>query len=275
MNTNVINVRFFMRAALVLLVFGSAGARSDEAFVRSTDNQVKKLIKTITEGERQFVKTMDGKFKDSILRGANGEVDVKKYLQDFDQALKSLGNRFDDKYSASAEVGDVLTRASAMHSYVREHPQMKGASEWDQVAANLSRLATDYGVTFPLAAGAAVRRIGDRELLESIDAAGKLPGSIRKALQKAAKNTPALASVSTSGTKDLEALSDALQTLKSRLSSDKPATAQARQVIVVGDRFDALVRGVGVPGSVLSEWQPANQYLDTIARAFAIPRTAA
>lgn len=273
MNVMSIHTRVVMLPTLDVLLLGTAGASSDESFARSTDGQVKKLLEAIADAERKFVKTLDSKFKDSVLRGPNGEVDVEKYLQDFDQEKKRIDDRFCDKYSASAEVGDLLTRASTMHSYVRQHPQMKGASEWDEVAENLSRLAIDYGVTFPLAAGAAARRIGDRELMESIEAVGKLPGSLQKTLQKAAKGTPTLTSVSATGSADLEALSASLKALKSRLSSDKPATAEARQVIVVGDRIDALLHGAGVPGSVVAAWQSANGYLDTIAQAFGIQRT--
>ncbi|HEY6599895.1 MAG TPA: hypothetical protein VIZ30_11300, partial [Pseudomonadales bacterium] len=59
---------------------------------------------------------------------------------------------------------------------------------------------------------------------------------------------------------------------KSRLKSEKAASAEARQVIVVGDRLDALVRDTAVPDSVRTAWSPANQQLETIAQAFAIQR---
>jgi hypothetical protein len=78
--------------------------------------------------------------------------------------------------------------------------------------------------------------------------------------------------VDTATAKDLDALSDALKALKPRLKSGKAASAEARQVIVVGDRIGASLSDAAIPESVRIVWAPANRQLDTIAQAFGIQR---
>lgn len=259
-------------AMLVSAALSPMRASGDDSFVRSTDGQVKNIIKAIADSDRRFEKALDSKFKNSVARGPSGEVDVKKYLGDLKQDINEVAQRFTDKYAASAEVGNLLARASLMHAYMRQNPQTKGASEWDQLAGYLGDLAGAYGSTFPLAQGAAVRRVGDREVLHVADELSKQPDRVESALHKAARSDKSLASVDAAAAKDLDALADALKAFKSRLKSEKAASAEARQVIVVGDRLDALVRDTAVPDSVRAAWSPANQQLEIIAQAFAIPR---
>ncbi len=258
--------------SLIGLLTGPTLAWSEGTFVRSYDGDVKHLIKQAVDGERQFERSLDGKFKNSVLRSPTEEVSVEKYLQDFQQELKQLSNRFSQKYSASAEARAVLSRATTMNTYMREHPGVKGASEWDQYAGSLSALAGAYDATFPLGPDTVVRRVGDKELIDAVNAASKQPQNVDSALQKAKKNSPALAAITEAGSKDLDELAAALKVLKSRLSSKKPATAEARQVIIVGDRIDALLSSASAPASVTTPWQAANSDLNTIAQTFGLTR---
>ena len=262
-------------AVAMLMSVVMSGARADDTRVRSTDGQVKNIIKAIANSDRSFEKALDGKFKNSVVRSASGEVDVDKYLDDLRQDVNLVAQRFTDKYAASAEVGNLLTRASVMHAYMRQNPQAKGASDWDLLAGYLGNLAAAYGTTFPPVQGGTARRVGDREVIGVVDELSKLPDSVDSALRKASRSDKALALVSATGSKDLEELSAALKALKSRLNSEKSATAEARHVIVVGDRIDGALRDAALPDSVRTRWQSANQYLDMIARAFALQRAAA
>ncbi len=274
MHVNVRNVVLLATAMLMSIALGPMHAWGDDTFVRSTDGQVKNIIKAIADSDRRFEKALDSKLKNSVVRGPNGEVDVKKYLGDLRGDINEVAQRFTDKYAASAEVGNLLTRASVMHAYMRQNPQTKGASEWDLLAGYLGNLAAAYGATFPLAQGAAVRRVGDREVLHVVDDLSKQPDRVESALHKAARSDKSLASVDAAAAKELDALKAALKAFKSRLESEKAASAEARQVIVVGDRIDALLNAAAVPDSVRTVWSPANQQLDVIAQAFGIQRTA-
>jgi hypothetical protein len=66
------------------------------------------------------------------------------------QNVTTSRDRFTAKYSASTEVRTVLDQEADIDRFVKAQPAgLKGGSEWDAVAANLTRLAGAYGTTFP------------------------------------------------------------------------------------------------------------------------------
>ena len=53
---------------------------------RLTDRDVKELIARIEDGRDKFDNALDDKFKNAILRDASGEVNVKRFLNTFQEA---------------------------------------------------------------------------------------------------------------------------------------------------------------------------------------------
>ncbi len=198
---------------------------------RLTDKEVKELLEAVDNARDRFEDQLDGKLKDTILRGPNGEVNVARFLDDLQENTGRLKERFTSEYAASAEVAAVLRQSTAINGFMKQKPGIKGSSEWDHLAANLSRLAAVYGTTFPLEGDAPVRRVSDGEAAKAAMAieehANELKGAINreKALAKPAKD----------GLKSqADVIKNAAKTLKSRLNDSKPATSDARQL------FDAI-----------------------------------
>ena len=67
---------------------------------RLTDKDVKALIDTADEGRDRFEDQLDGKVKDAVLRGPSGEVNVSRFLDDFQENMDRLKNRFKPDYAA-------------------------------------------------------------------------------------------------------------------------------------------------------------------------------
>jgi len=265
-------MRHLFLVVMTALAASSMHAWADEPLARSTDKAVRKQIEAIADKQETFEKSLDGKFKKSIVRGPSGEVDVKAFLKDFASAVERMDERFSGKYAASAEAADVFDRATRMHRYVREHPEMKGANEWDGVAKRLGDLATSYNVTFPLAEGATPRRIGDGELADAAAEFAKLAPKTADALKKAAKTVPALVDAVESGTADLKAAVDASKTIKSRVSAGKAASAEARQLQALAGRIDTVVATSGAPDALTSSWTACAAALDKVLTAFGLSR---
>jgi len=270
-------VQFVSTRALAILVAMAFAlhvvpTHAEEPLSRSSDRDVRKQIEAIADRQGKFEKALDSKFKRSIVRGPAGELDVKTFLQDFEAAVKRMRQRFSGKYSASEEAADVFVRASRMHRYMRQHPDMKGANEWDAVAQHVSMLATSYAVTFPLVEGATPRRIGDGELAEAAAALSKAAPKVADELKKAAKQIPTLAPLSAAGAADLKIAADLAKTLKSRISGGKPASAEARQLQAVAGRIDALVATPDVPAAVTGAWSACGAPLAKILTAFGLSR---
>src|SRR4051812_1460166 len=155
-----------LTAALLGCLSVFAGAASAQTVDRLTDKDVKGLIEAVDNGRDRFEDQLDGKLKDTILRGPNGEVNVARFLDDLQENTGRLKDRFTTEYAASAEVATVLRQSTSIAAFMNQKPGIKGSSEWDHLAANLGRLAAVYGTTFPLegdARDAPVRRISDGE----------------------------------------------------------------------------------------------------------------
>jgi hypothetical protein len=256
-----------MMVAFVLL---PAAGQSQEMLARSSDKEVKALVKDIEKAEKKFEKALDSKFKRSIVRGASGEVNVANYLEDLSDSIDNLEKRFTGSYAASAEAAEVLDRSSLMHGYIRNNPSLKGANEWDGVATLLQQLAIVYGTEFPLPEGAVVRRIGDGELVDAANALKKFSGSFDSVLKKATSKIADLKDPVKAGMDDLKSISSASKTLASRIKSGKPASAEARQLMEAVERVQTLVNMDGMPDSLAAEWQAGAAPVDTISQAFGL-----
>ena len=151
--------------ALVLVALAvamPAAAQSNRLY----DKDVKALIEQSKSTFDQFWDALDGRLKNTTFKGASGEWVVKKIGEDYKTAIDLAKSRFSDTSSASNEVGAFLKDAVLMQNYVSQQgAAMKGASEWQAHANVLSKLAAEYGATFPPAAGQAFRRYSDREVV--------------------------------------------------------------------------------------------------------------
>ena len=256
------------RWGIVQRVLVAATALGQAPFDRASDEAIEELLKSVGEKNGEFRDSLDRDFRTSVVRGPAGEVDVEAYLDDLEEAAKSAADRFNSEYSASAEVKDLLARGAPMNGYVRAHPELRGASEWDAVAGDLNRLAQAYGASFPLAADANVRRIGDGELTQSLSALGKISADTGSALSRAARDAPALAN---QGQLDsLRSLGETAKALQSRLSRNQPATAEARQLQAVATKIDGFLGASEVPGAVKDVWKPAGEHVAKIVQAFGL-----
>ena len=89
---------------------------------RLTDRDVKQLLARIEDGRDKFDNALDDKFKNSILRDASGEVNVKRFLNTFQESIDRVEESLKPDYAASTEVGTLLRQGSALERYFRQQP---------------------------------------------------------------------------------------------------------------------------------------------------------
>ena len=259
-----------MAAAMIAFILLPVAGQPQELLASSSDKEVKALVKSITTAEKTFERALDAKFKGSILRGPGVELKVGDYLTDLSQATANLEKRFTGSYAASAEATEVLQRSSLMHGYVRKNPSLKGANEWDAVAALLQQLATAYGSTFPLPEDAAIRRIGDSELADAATELQKFSRSFQKVLGNSTRKISELSDPGKAAVNDLKFISSSSKTLASRIRSGKPASAEARQLMEAVTRVQGVVDMDGVPEKVTAEWAGAARPIAKISQSFGL-----
>ena len=257
-------------AVLALCPLSSAGAAD-----RLTDRDVKELVSRIEQGRDKFDNALDDKFKKSIVRRDAGEVNVKEYMNDFQEAIDRLEKRLKPEDAASAEAAAVLRQASAMSRFFAQQPPgMRGVSEWNRLEADLRTLARTYAADFPLAEGASVRRIGDREVAAAADAVGKAGQTLKKSLDADAKTDPGLDKTARQTIAvAADELSKAAKALTGRVKEGKPSSAEADVVLAQANKVDGLLEARKAAASTAA-WTAASTPLKTLSSAYAVAQAA-
>jgi hypothetical protein len=256
-----------LAGAFVLAASGLAAQSSE----RLTNKDVKGLIESVDQSRDRFEDQLDGKVKDGVLRSATGETKVSSNLADFQEGVERLKSRFTDAYAASAEVEAVLRRANSLDEMMKTQPSdLKGASEWNRLRADLGHLAAAYGATVPLAEGASVRRFNDAEVAAAAGAVAKQAEQIKSAANAdktlARPDKQALIA-------DVNAVIEQAKTLQSRLKDGKPSTAELRGLRA---KIAALTpEGRQLPPAVLAGIGGLRAPLEKLDLAFAVaaPKT--
>ena len=211
-----------LSACAVMAVAVPASAQT----ARPGDRAVEDLIEQVKESEEQFVRALDKNIKKSTIRGAKGEVDVDVFLEDFGTAIERLEDRFDAKYSASAELNAVMQQAGGIEKWIQSQPPaLKGRSEWDDFKASLQSLAAAYGSTFPLDEANPPRRMNDLEIQQAADSAISNGNALRKKLSDVYSKEDKQGKEAAES--DIEAMQAAAKKLKSRVDDNKPASGEA------------------------------------------------
>ena len=136
-----------MQLLLGLMILAAPVLAAD----RLTDRDIKELVSRIDQGRDRFDDALDDRLKRSIIRGEGGEVNVGRFLDDFQENIDRLEERLKPEYAASTEAATLLRQASAIDRFFRQQPAgTKGESEWNRLATDLEALAGAYGTDFPL-----------------------------------------------------------------------------------------------------------------------------
>ena len=266
--THIATARQFPHAQVLLLASAffvwSVPAFAQGPPERLSDKDVKTLIEQVDEGRDKFEGNLDGQFKGSTLQGPNGTIKVAGALQDYQDNTQKLKERFTPDYSAGTEVAAVLKQSTAIDAFMqRSAATMKGRSEWDRQAANLKHLAAAYGTSFPLADGAAVRRMNDKETVAVAAAIATSADRVKGDIDK----TTTLAKPDKDGAKkDAELLAKQANAVKSRLSDGKPATSELKQLVEQTARLEAFL--VAHPIPTTTNWQAVQASVAKLQQAF-------
>jgi hypothetical protein len=236
---------------------------------RLTDKDVKALIARIEQGRDRFDDALDDTVKHDTVRGPSGEVKVEHFLNDFQENIDRVEQRLKPDYAASAEVATLLRQATIIDTAFRRQPGgIRGESEWNRLATDLKTLAMAYGASFPLNENASVRRIGDRELSEAIEAVAETAGRVKKSLANELKKDPAIGKETRQSiVGEADQLARDAKALRNRVKDGNPSSAEADQLLVSAARMRTTIEKHQAPASA-SIWTNANEPLQTLASAY-------
>src|SRR5262249_43908027 len=108
----------------------------------------------------------------------------------------------------------------------------KGQSEWNRLAGDLKTLARAYGADFPLAEGAAVRRVGDKELTGIVEQVGKGAEGLKKSLDTDLKKDASVDKAARDGVMQQAAqCSKDAKILRDKIKDASPSSAEADNLL--------------------------------------------
>ena len=256
-------------AFLATLAVGAGITAFAQAGERPSDREVKQLIEEIDRGRDRFEDQLDPKVKASIIRNEKGELNVERYLDDLQDNLKNLKERFNSDYAASKEAEVVLRQSSEIHERVKSQPkEMKGGSEWDTMAAGLTRLAAAYGTQFPVPRDAVVRRFNDKETADIAEELAKNSEELKKQIDQEKSLAPP---VRDAGKKAADELTKQAKTVKSRVSDSRPATAEMRSLLDLSRKMGDFMTSQRslLPGTT-GAWNAVQAPLGKLQQAYGI-----
>jgi hypothetical protein len=196
---------------------------------RPRDKDINQLLERLDHERDRFEDQLDGDVKHGTIRTRDGEVKVERYLDDFQDNVGKLKDRFKSDYAASAEVTEVLRQGSEISRLMAtRQPDLKGASEWNRLAVSLGELAAAYGTAFPLPAGQQARRLSDHEVKTAAEAVASHADRYKEELDDSLKKDLTVDKAAREASVDAaEGLKKAAEKLASRIGDEEPASGEA------------------------------------------------
>jgi hypothetical protein len=271
MKRSILPVALFAVASLLVLTGHLLAAD------RLSDRNLERLFEQLDDDRDRFEDALDDTLKRSVIGGPAGEVDVSRYLDDFEESISRLRERFKSDYSASPEAYDVLRRGSAVQGFLSRHPGTRGTSEFNRLATGLEQLAASYGVRFPLDESVkGVGRANGLELVRAADDIARASDQFRDAYDDTLEADSAVTmDARQAQVRDAEAIEDAAKAVRSRIDDDKPASAEARQLVDLVDRVGGLASSRTLSPQGRTAWQTISAGVEIIAKAFGLRSSAA
>jgi hypothetical protein len=114
---------------------------------RLSDKEVERILHRIEEQSGKFRGSLDSALDNSRLDDTAREDNLNAFIKEFDQEVKRLHDRFDERKSVAADVQSVLDRAARIDNFMRRRGLTeKAQNEWAALRANLDLLAEAYSV---------------------------------------------------------------------------------------------------------------------------------
>jgi hypothetical protein len=116
---------------------------------RLTDKEIERILHRIENQSGKFRGSLDSALDRSRLNDTDREDDINSFIKEFDQEVKRLHDRFDDRKSVAADVQSVLDHAARIDNFMRRRGLGERAErEWSALRANLDQLAEAYSVSW-------------------------------------------------------------------------------------------------------------------------------
>jgi len=250
---------------------------------RVTDATVQALLRRIETGTDVFKRSVDR----ALYRQNNTDTatSASQYIADFETETDRLKQRFDSRQSVSTDVSSVLTRASAIDSFMRTNRLNTAAQrDWNLLKADLNTLAGYYDVSWnwtnppinnsPInngntTVGGLPYRVSDtnvRTLLTRLETnTDNYRRQITLDLDRSALNNTRSEDSMVAYITDFE---NSVDRLKQNFDARRSATTDVDEVLNRAYYIDAFMRDYRFSTTTTSQWTAIRRDLDTLTNYY-------
>lgn len=257
--------------AVVLLAAPGAGLAADP--VRVTDKAVEQQFQQVEKGLNRFIDGMDPKIRTAILKGEQGEIDVKVVLNDLKDSLKQAKDRFSPgSANAVTEAVGFLKKAKSFDKGLALRPGLSGADmKWADLVPDLAKLASAYGIDWKAEPeGWVSSRTNDKELQAAVQAARKGADVLAKELDNLLKKDKANAAARASAATVTKDLAGAAKGLEDALKSKADSTAAVTRLLSARTGVSSFMDATAAAAAVKPSWVRTSGSIDAIAKAYGV-----
>lgn len=266
--TKTATTRLSMAACVALMA--TLLATPAAAAERLNDSAVKQLLERIDNERDRFEDQLDGELKRSIIRGPGGEVNVERYLDDLQENVDRMKERFTSEYAASAEVTTVLRQGSDIQRFMaKQKPDFDGASEWNRLSGSLGNLAVIYGTAFPIAEGQQARRLNDDEVKKAAEDVAESADRFKDELDASLKNDKTIERATReAAVREVDEFKKDARRLASTVGDDKPASGEAQALLQRAKALRTASSGRALSPAAQTAWGSVEGGLEKVGQAF-------
>ncbi len=253
-------------AALIATLAAGSAAAAD----RLRDKDIKQLIERVDHERDRFEDQLSGAFKGSIIHSPGRDVNVEKSLDDFQDNVGKLKDRFKSDYGASPEVTTVLQQGSAIQRFMMtQPPNFDGASEWNRLAVSLGELAAAYGTSFPLPEGHQARRLNDKDVETAAKGVAEGADHFKVELDSSLmKDQTIPAATREASVNAVQGLKTDAEKLADAIGDERPASGEAAALLQHAAAVHAAATIHALSPAAQTAWGSVESGLATVAQAF-------
>ncbi|RPH59544.1 MAG: hypothetical protein EHM89_10490 [Acidobacteria bacterium] len=259
--------RIVVIAAVSAFVSVSMTAAAQQRPYRLNDQQVKDLLSRIDTRTDEFRASFDRAIDRTRIDGEDQIASVK----DFAEATDRLSDRVNSRRSSTADVEDVLRRASLIDNIVTAHHSDTAVGRnWQALRRELDDLARAYGVAWDWASSQRTSsRVDDQQVGPLLRQIEKNADEFRRSLDQALDRSRI------DGSRDEDNIKESVKEFAE--SMDQLRDHFDRRQVVANDLEDVLRRGVSIDGFMRrhqltldaeDDWLTVRGDLDELARAY-------
>lgn len=147
--------RFFAGVVpIVCLILVSLSAQAQRRVYRGTNQSVRQLILRIENRSNLFRNSVVAWSERNAAQTYGSNEDINLLVRDFDDSVRSLHARFDQRQATATEVQEVLNRAARVDDFIRRNTlDARSRNHWSTMRVDLNQLANNYKVSWPQTGG--------------------------------------------------------------------------------------------------------------------------